>query len=81
MNMWEYMWGEYVSQLIRQLIRVYSYLCRIERSSWGKFIGQPALGRKERGAHGCCLGESPVAILFRSVGSGEYVFHCSKRIC
>jgi hypothetical protein len=54
--MWEYMWGEYVSQLIRQLIRVYSYLCRIERSSWGKFIGQPALGRKERGANGCCLG-------------------------
>ena len=33
--MWEYMWGEYVSQLIRQLIRVYSYLCRIERSSCG----------------------------------------------
>jgi hypothetical protein len=76
--MWEYMWGEYVSQLIRQLIRVYSSLCRIERSSWGKFAGQPALGRKERGANGCCLGESAVAILF---GSGEYVFHCSKRIC
>ena len=69
------MWGEYVSQLIRQLIRVYSYLCRIERSSWGKFTGQPALGRKERGANGCCLGESAVAILF---GSGEYVFHFSK---
>jgi len=77
LNMWEYMWGEYVSQLIRQLIRVYSYLCRIERSSWGKFTGQPALGRKERGANGCCLGKSAVAILF---GSGEYVFHCSKRI-
>jgi hypothetical protein len=79
--MWEYMWGEYVSQLIRQLIRVYSYLGRIERSSSGKFTGQSALGRKERGAHGCCLGESAVAILFRSVESGEYVFHFSKRIC
>ena len=76
--MWGYMWGEYVHQLIRQLIRVYSYLCRIERSSWGEFTGLPALGGKERGANGCCLGESAVAILF---GSGEHVFHCSKRIC
>ena len=48
-------WGEYVRQLIRQLIRVVSCLCRRERTSSG--TGQPALGRK-----GCCLGESPFCL-------------------
>ena len=63
------MWGEYVRQLIRQLIRVVSCLCRRERTSSG--TGQPALGRE-----GCCLGESP----FFWIGwSGEYVFHSSEK--